>query len=94
MPLDYKYWHEHLKGHPDNNLVGFILNGIKYGVHIGHTGPIHSIVSKNWPSAHQFNSHIKEAITKNVNKGRVTGAFDHPPLNNFVSSPLGCLCEK
>ncbi len=53
-PLDFACWSKHLKCHADKPFVDFILNSIKHRVHIGYTGSLQSIVSKNWPSANQF----------------------------------------
>ncbi len=40
IQLDLGYWSKHLNGHPVKTFVDFILNSIKYGVHIGYTGPL------------------------------------------------------
>ncbi len=69
MPLDLAYWSKHCKSHLDKTFVDFILNSINLVVHIGYTGP----------SANQFKTHVHEAITENLNKGRVAGPLVHPP---------------
>ena len=92
--LDFNYWESHLQNHPDPEFVEYILNCIKFGVDIGYRGKIHTCISDNWPSAEKYSTHIAESINLNISKGRVAGPFDHPPLKNFVASPLGAFAKN
>lgn len=83
-----------LADHPDQQMVSFILNAIKYGVRIGHHGFVQSILSKNWPSSILHFEKVSQLIYENLRKGRVAGPFDHPPLEHFISSPLGAIPKK
>ena len=75
-------------------MVQFILSGIQSGVGIGYFGPQRSLVSPNWPSSLENRVKVTEVINNNLYHGRVAGPWDHPPLANFVSSPLGAVTKK
>ena len=81
-----------LQLHPDQQLVQFVLQGIRHGFRLGfcHTQPLKS-AKKNKPSADQHEFVIDEYLANQVSRGRVAAPFDFPPLPNLQVSSFGVI---
>ena len=73
---------------------GFLVNGFKHGFRIPFEGTIPPPCHKNLTSALEHPSVVDNKIKKEVEKGRIAGPFPHPPLPQFVVSPLGVVPKK
>ncbi|XP_071950801.1 uncharacterized protein [Antedon mediterranea] len=73
----------------ERELYREIVNGFEFGFRLLCANPPTPGVARNHLSAIQLPEQIEEFITKGLNLGRLAGPFSSPPLNNFVSSPLG-----
>jgi len=75
-PLNYAAYRQQLQGHPDQDFVEYILNGIQSGFRIG-INPIASFKSakRNMHSAMENKLVVDEYIQKEVECGGVIGPF-------------------
>ena len=92
-PLHYCAWENGLKTHPDQDFVKTLLDGIKYGVNVGYTGPRSYRENPNWPSAIKNRDAIEKAIQKDLMLGRKLA----PSLYLLVKTllvPLWVLLKK
>ena len=65
-PLNAEEFARELCSHLDNAWVTRLLNGIQFGFHIGYSGPRHSILACNLPSATQHPEVIDKELGKKV----------------------------
>ena len=93
-PLHYCAWENGPKTHPDQDFVKTLLDGIKYGVNVGYTGPRIYRENPNWPSAIKNRDAIEKAIQKDLKLGRKIGPFTVPPCENFIGSPMGAFEKR
>ena len=94
--LNLREWEITLNDHPDPEFRKYIIDGIKYGVNIGHSG--HYIennitINHNWPSAYKYREAVEASIQKDVSKGRKLGPYESAPCP-FISSPLGAFEKR
>ena len=84
-----------LAGHPDRQLVAYVLNGLQHGVCLGFQ-PARRLkpAKKNKPSAFQNPKVIDDYLATEVARGRVTGPFPSPPLPNLQVSSFGVIPQK
>ena len=85
---NYSYWERELSNHPDIEYAKYVLDMVKNGAPIGHTGTIKSVISDNWPSAYKFATGVQEYITKHLKRGAIEGPLECIS-ESFVGSPLG-----
>ena len=64
------------------------------GVPILYEGPDYERVCPNWRSVETFRDAVQKTIVEDVALGRKSGPSPYPPLQNFVSSPLGAFAKK
>jgi hypothetical protein len=93
-PLNYTFWQEQLKDHPDKKLVKRLLQQIREGISIGYQGNEFFNFSPNWPSADKYKDSVHSNIVANAAKGRLDGPFRTPPHPFFRASPLGAFPKK
>ena len=82
--------------HPDPEFRKYIIDGIKYGVNIGHSGRYienNIIVNHNWPSAYKYREAVEASIQKDISKGRKLGPYESAPCP-FIASPLGAFEKR
>ena len=80
-----------LRGHPDQNLVHFLLQGFISGFDIGYEGPRTSTQPRNLLSARREVLGVTEAIQTELQRGHSAGPFNSPPFPSFHCSPLGAV---
>lgn len=78
-----------LQDHPDQGLVKFVTDGLKYGFDIGFTGEICDTVRPNNKSARVNPVLVSAAVAKEVDRGHTAGPFDTPPFPRNHVSPIG-----
>ena len=83
-----------LDGHPDRNFVNSLINSLRYGTHVGYTGPHKPRVSCNLISANQHPDVVKSNFWKEISLGRVSGPFSSSPLPNLQCHPVGVVPKK
>ncbi len=93
-PFNYAYFEKHLIDHPDHQFVDFIVKGIRQWVNICYQGPQRSLTSANWPSSLVNKRKVTHFIQEQIELGRVSGLWDHPPFDIFVASPLGAVPKR
>ena len=87
-------WARHLAHHPDKAFSTRLLRYLDEGVPILYQGPDYNRICPNWKSVGVFREAVKKTIAEDVALGRKSGPFTFPPLENFVSSPLGAFEKK
>ena len=76
---------------PNQHFVNALINGLRYGFHIGFSSPRFSVCAPNRPSALEHREVVSAAIAKEVERGHTVGPFPTPPFPVFACSPLGCV---
>ena len=79
---------------PNQHFVNALINGLRYGFHIGFSSPRFSVCAPNRPSALEHREVVAAAIAKEVERGHTVGPFPTPPFPVFACSPLGCVPKK
>ena len=79
---------------PNQHFVNALINGLRYGFHIGFSSPHFSVCAPNRPSALEHREVVSAAIAKEVERGHTVGPFPTPPFPVFACSPLGCVPKK
>ena len=79
---------------PNQHFVNALINGLRYGFHIGFSSPRFSVCAPNRPSALEHREVVSAAIAKGVERGHTVGPFPTPPFPVFACSPLGCVPKK
>ena len=95
-PIDVDVLERELVGHPDRNFVKTLItcNSLRYGRHVGYTGPHKPRVSRNLISANQQPDVVKSNLLKEISLGRVAGPFSSSPLPNLQCHPVGVVPKK
>ena len=83
-----------LEFHPDQNLVKYIVHGLRNGFDIGFTGPHSMSFPKNLKSADANKDAIRIAIEKEIRRGHTAGPFPTPPFPITHCSPIGAAPKK
>lgn len=78
----------------DNDVTLKLLRGFTEGFSLGSTSVMPARLCINHPSVAIHAKFVLSKISSDVSKGRVKGPYSKPPLNNFVSSPLGVVPKK
>ena len=82
-----------LQRHPDRQFVQKIIDYATHGVPLGYTGDHTPRCHDSWPSIYKHYDEVFQSILKDLKLGRKIGPFSHPPLRNFVASPLGAFVK-
>ena len=69
-----------LSHHPNRDFSNSLINALRFGIHVGYTGPEKNRVSRNLISAVQHPEVVSSNLTKEISLGRVAGPFPSPPL--------------
>ena len=83
-----------LSDHPNRDFSNSLINALRFGTHVGHTGPEKNRVSRNLISAVQHPEVVSSNLNKEISFGRVAGPFPSPPLRHFQCHPLGGVPKK
>ena len=92
-PINVDVLEREFLGHPDRNFVDTLINCLRYGTHVGYTGPNKPRVSRNLISTNQHPDIVTSNLNKEISLGRVAGPFISSPLPNrpFLSSRMSPL---
>ena len=93
-PINIDVLERELSGHPDRNFVDTLINCLRYGTHVGYTGPNKPRVSRNLISANQHPDIVTSNLYKEISLGCVAGPFISSPLPNLQCHPLGVVPKK
>ena len=88
-PINVNALYEGLATHPYKQFVDTIIDHALYGAPMGYSGPRNHRIHKNWPSAYKHREAVESIISRGISRGRKLGPYSHPPLINFVGSPMG-----
>ena len=72
------------------DFVKTLVDGIKYGVNVGYTGPRIYRENPNWPLAIKNRDAFEKAIQKDLKLERKIGPFTVPPCAKLYWIPYGC----
>ena len=91
-PLELKSWDKALLNHPNRVWVGYLLDGIRFGVRIGFEGKKVTSAKRNLLSASENAQVVEQYIDKECKLGRVFGPLglaDYPSVmrNRFGVIP-------
>ena len=94
-PLNVEEFARELAGHPNQQLVSFVLQGLRRGFKLGfHSSQKLRSAKKNKPSAYLHSKVIDEYLATEVSMGRVAGPFSSPPLSRLHISSFGVIPKK
>ena len=93
-PINVDELEKELLHHPDRNFVISLINTLRYGTHVGYTGPQMTRVSRNLISASKHPGVVSANLDKEVKLGRVAGPFPFSPLPNLQCHPVGVVPKK
>ena len=83
-----------LTGHPDPDLVDFIIHGFSHGFSLGVHGTVSQGSTPNLRSARDNPEAVSQAIAKEIARGHTHGPFHAPPFTHFHASPIGIVDKK
>ena len=81
----------YLSGHPDRELVDFLIRGFTDGFDIMYGGSLSSSYPTNLRSTEEFHTEVSSAIQFEVSAGHTAGPFLQPPFPITHCSPLGAV---
>ena len=94
-PLRADQFSQDLAGHPDQQAVAYVLEGIQHGFRLGFRPSRRLRAAKtNKPSAAQNPKVIDDYLALEVSKCRVAGPFQSAPLPNLQISSFGVIPKK
>ena len=95
-PINLTNFELQLTSHPDRRKVDYVLNGLRFGFHLGFQPHLCKLKSAafNCPSANEHPSVVDEYLNKEVSLGRVFGPTHAPPLQNLHVSRFGLIPKK
>ena len=86
-PINLTNFELQLTSHPDRRKVDYVLNGLRFGFHLGFQPHLCKLKSAafNCPSANEHPSVIDRYLNKEVSFGRVFGPTHAPPLQTVAA---------
>ena len=72
----------------------YLVDGFTNGFSIEYSSPAFSAFHRNHLSARENPTILRDMISTELSIGRVSGPFQAPPFNHFVTSPLGLIPKK
>lgn len=93
-PVNSNKLEELLKGHPNQNLVQYMVNGFKYGFALRYQGLLISRHHHSLPTAYTHKKLLMKCINKEMQLGRILGPFSKPPFQPSICSPVGMVPKK
>ena len=85
---------EQLKGHPNPDLVHYIITSFRQGFMLKYQGPKVYRESRNLTSAYQFEDKLWASLIKEVCLGEMIGPFDSQPITPLICSLVGMVEKK
>ena len=93
-PINVAILEKELSHHPNRDFSNSLINALRFGTHVGYTGPQKNRVSRNLISTVQHPEVVSSNLTKEIPLGRVAGPFPSPPLSHIQCHPLGVVPKK
>ena len=93
-PINVAILEKELPHHPNRDFSNSLINALRFGTHVGYTGPQKNRVSRNLISTVQHPEVVSSNLTKEIPLGRVAGPFPSPPLSHIQCHPLGVVPKK
>ena len=86
-PLRLAAWDAALRSHPDKRFCSYILNGLRWGFHVGFHRARDSLRSsrRNIPSAYEHPEVVDKYLLAEQAAGRILGPFPSPPHGLHIS---------
>ena len=92
-PVNPHILNKYLEGY-DPKARTYLVKGFVNGFGLGTVGSVKHSTPRNHPSTIKYQTFLRNKIHKEIQLGRIMGPFDHPPLDNFITSPLGVVPKK
>ena len=83
-----------LKGHPDQDLVHYVITGFRQGFTLKYQGPKVNREPNNLKSAYQFKDKLWASLMKEVHLGRMIDPFASQSITPLICSPVGMVEKK
>ena len=83
IPINVVILERDLSHNPNPDFSNSLINTLRFGTDVGHTGPEKNRVSRNLISAVQHPEVVSSNLTNEISLGRVAGPFPFPPLRHF-----------
>ena len=94
-PLNVAQFRRDLAGHPNQQAVSYVLDGLQHGFRLGFRPTRRlRVAEKNKPSAFQNPTVIDDYLANEVSRCRVAGPFPLLPLPNLQISSFGVIPKK
>ena len=94
MPIKAHRFEKLLKGHPNKELVCYVIASFKQGFTLKYQGPKVDRKPANLSSAYQFQDQLWNSVMKEVHLGRMLGPFNSQPIKPLICSPVGMIEKK
>ena len=93
-PINVDILERELSHHLDPNFAHDLISALRYGAHVGYTGPRKPRVSRNLVSAIQHPEVVSSNLNKEIQLGRVAGPFDSSPIPDLQCHLVGVVPKK
>ena len=93
-PINVTILERELSHHPNRDFSNSLINALRFGIHVGYTGPEKYRVSRNLVSAVQHLEVVSSNLTKQISLGRVAEPFPSPLLSHIQCHLLGVVPKK
>ena len=93
-PIKANRFETMLKGHPNQDLVNYVITGFKQGFSPKYQGPRVNRQPKNLKSAFQFKDKLWNSLMKEVQLGQMIGPFSLQPIEPLICLLIGMVEKK
>ena len=93
-PIRVNRFKELLKGHPNPDLVHYVITSFRQGFTLKYQGPKVNREPRNLTLAYQFKDNLWASLMKEVNLGRMIDPFDSQPITPWICSLVGMVEKK
>ena len=93
-PIKPNRFEQLLKGHPNQDLVHYVITGFRQGFTLKYQGPEVNREPNNLKSAYQFKDKLWTSLMKEVHLGRMIGPFASQPITPLICSLVGMVEKK
>ena len=93
-PIRVNRFEELLKGHPNCDLVHYVITGFRQGFTLKYQNPKLNREPNNLKLAYQFKDKLWASLMKEVHLWRMIGPFVSQPIAPLICSPVGMVEKK
>ena len=93
-PINVTLLEEELVKHHDSSFVNSLCQGLRYGFHIGYTGPRTSFIANNLVSSSTHPDVVASHLAAECDSGHTAGPYSMPPCTPFRSAGIGVVPKK